>query len=386
MYKEAETIRKYAESHFEELTELVKSLYVIPAPSHHEERRAVFCKEWLERYGARNVYIDEAKNAVFPFRDTGGEAVLFMAHSDTVFPDLEPMQALVRDGKMFCPGVGDNTVNVAILLMAARYMMESGAMPKSDMIFAVNSCEEGLGNLKGCRALIERYGKRAKEVISFDLGFDTMFVKAVGSARYKVKIRTVGGHSWNDFGQSNSICEAARLIKELYEQELPAEGASKTSYNVGVISGGTSVNTIAQYAEFLYEYRSDSATCMEKMQRNFVQVLDKFRKYGGEVEIEELGVRPGMGVCHDTNLQKELFDRVEKTIRTVTEKVPKRLSGSTDCNIPFSEGIPAVCFGLATMGGTHTREEYIELDSIVLGLRVALSFLSEYFNAEYESV
>ncbi len=380
MYKEANRIKEYAESHLEELTGLIKALCAIPAPSYHEEKRAEFCKEWLERYGAQRVYIDEAKNMVFPLKDTGGEAVLFMAHSDTVFPDLEPMQVRVQDRKWFCPGIGDNTVNVANLLMMARYMLEHKVEPKCDIIFAINSCEEGLGNLKGCRSLFEKYGSRVKEVISLDLGFDTMFVKAVGSARYKVKIRTVGGHSWNDFGQANAICEAALLIKELYGQELPVEKESRTTYNVGLISGGTSVNTIAQYAEFSYEYRSDSATCMAQMQDNFMQILDAFKTRGTEVEIEELGVRPGMGECCDIQLQEQLFDRAENAIKAVTGKAPKRLSGSTDCNIPFSKGIPTVCFGLATMGGTHTREEYIEMDSIPLGLQIALNFLSEYFD------
>lgn len=380
MRTERDKIKEYAESHSGELAELIKTLCAIPAPSYHEEKRAEFCKEWLERFGAQNVYIDEAKNMVFPFKDTGKEAVLFMAHSDTVFPDLEPMQVRVQGKKWYCPGIGDDTVNVANLLMMARYMLENKAKPSCDIIFAVNSCEEGLGNLKGSRYLFERYGDRIKEVISLDLGFDSMFVKAVGSARYKVKIRTIGGHSWNDFGQANAICEAALLIKELYNQELPEEEGSRTTYNVGLISGGTSVNTIAQYAEFSYEYRSDSATCMEKMQERFMRILDTFKRRGTDVEIEELGVRPGMGVCRDAKLQEQLFERAERVIKAVTGKEPKRLSGSTDCNIPFSKGIPAVCFGLAKMGGTHTREEYIEIDSIPFGLQIALHFVSEYFN------
>lgn len=371
------TFESYAREHFEELLDLVKSLCQIPAPSHFEDRRAAFCKEWLERFGAKNVFIDGAKNTVYPFKDTGGEAVLLTAHTDTVFPDLEPMPMREKGGKLFCPGVGDDTVNLAILLMAARYMQQSGRTPKCDLIFAANSCEEGLGNLKGCRALIEKYGGRLKEFVSFDLGLDTMFVKAVGSARFKVKIRTAGGHSWNDFGTPNAICEAAKMIEKLYSQKLPSEG--RTTVNVGTISGGTSVNTIAQYAEFLYEYRSESAACMETMRRNFINIVDSLQGNGRTVEVEELGVRPGMGACKDEEAQQRLFERVERAIERVTGKSPKRLSGSTDCNIPFSQGIPSVCFGLATMGGTHTREEYIQTESIVLGLRAALLFISDYF-------
>ena len=373
-----QNIEEYAVQHEEELLTLVKNLCAIPAPSHHEEERALFCKKWWERMGAKNVYIDEAKNAIFPLCDEGREVILFMAHTDTVFPDTQPMPYYEKDGKIFCPGIGDDTVNLAILMLASRYMQEQGKQPKYDIIFVANSCEEGLGNLKGCREVMKRYGARVKEVISFDLGLDTIFTKAVGSARYKIKIRTTGGHSWNDFGKRNAIHEAGLLIKKLYEQKLPDETAEKTTYNVGMISGGTSVNTIAQYAEFMYEYRSESSVCMEKMKENLTSVIDEFKDNEIQIEMEELGVRPGMGTCQDEARQQQLVCRAENIIKKVTRENPKRLSGSTDCNIPFSLGIPSVCFGLAKMGGTHTREEYIEKESVVLGLQVALRFVAEY--------
>lgn len=376
--KETKIIEEYAAQHEEELLTLIKNLCAIPAPSHHEEQRALFCKKWWECMGAKNVYIDEAKNAIFPLCDEGREVIFFMAHTDTVFPDTQPMPYYEKDGKIFCPGIGDDTVNLAILMLASRYMLEQAQRPKYDIIFVANSCEEGLGNLKGCREVMKRYGARVKEVISFDLGLDTIFTKAVGSARYKIKIRTTGGHSWNDFGERNAIYEAALLIKKLYEQKLPNETAGKTTYNVGMISGGTSVNTIAQYAEFMYEYRSGSAACMEKMKESLTNILDEFKDNEIQIEMEELGVRPGMGICQDEARQQQLFCRAENIIKKVTGENPKRLSGSTDCNIPFSLGIPSVCFGLAKMGGTHTREEYIEKESVVLGLQVALQFVAEY--------
>ena len=375
---QSKDIQQYVEQHADELLTLVKTLCAIPAPSHHEEKRAAFCKEWWEAAGAKNVYVDEAKNAVFPLCDSGRDIVLFMAHTDTVFPDTQPMPLREQDGKLFCPGIGDDTVNVATLLLASRYLLECGKQPKTDIVFVANSCEEGLGNLKGCRAIMETYGARVKEVISFDLDLKSVYTKAVGSARYKIKIRTKGGHSWSDFGNGNAISEAALLIKALYEQALPKESGCKTTYNVGMISGGTSVNTSAQYAEFLYEYRSDSSACMEQMKENLNSILDTFQERGVQIEREELGVRPGMGVCKDCERQEALIRRAENCIKSVTGKAPKRLAGSTDCNIPFSYGIPSVCFGLATMGGTHTREEYIETDSVRLGLEVALLFVSEY--------
>lgn len=375
---EMQSIEKYAEEHLEELYALIESLCAIPSPTHHEEQRALFCKQWWEAMGATNAYVDEAKNAIFSLSDNGRDVILFMAHTDTVFPDMQPMPYYEKDGKIFCPGVGDDTVNLAMLLFASRYMRQQEKQPKYDIIFVANSCEEGLGNLKGCRAIMEKYGKRVKEVISFDLGLDALYTKAVGSARYKIKIRTLGGHSWNDFGRRNAICEAALLINKLYGQELPKETDARTTYNVGMISGGTSVNTIAQYAEFTYEYRSETSDCMEKMKENLMNILASVNGEEVQIETETLGVRPGMGVCKDEARQERLICRAEDIIKSVTGKQPKRLSGSTDCNIPFSYGIPSVCMGLAKMGGTHTREEYIEKESVILGLQVALKFVAEY--------
>ena len=112
--------QRYIEQNEGEAAALLRALCAIPAPSHKEEKRAAFCKAWLEAHGAAGVFIDEAQNAVYPYRAEQAEAiVLFMAHTDTVFPDTEPMALTERDGKMFCPGVGDDTANVALLLLTA---------------------------------------------------------------------------------------------------------------------------------------------------------------------------------------------------------------------------------------------------------------------------
>ena len=367
---------EYAKAHFEETKALLKTLCEIPAPSHAEEGRAAFCKEWLEKFGAKGVFVDEAKNAVFPMQDTGKDAVLFMAHTDTVFPDVAPMQVTQANGKIYCPGVGDDTANVAIMLMAVRYFLEQGKKPKTDLIFAADSCEEGLGNLKGSRALVERYGDRLKEVVCFDLNLDQLYVKAVGSARYEITVTTNGGHSWSDFGAPSAIHEAAQLISKLCSQPMPKD--QKASYNVGLISGGTSVNTIAQKAQFCYEYRSDSAEAMAVMEENFQKAI-AVKKDGVSVAVKTLGVRPGNGESKDKRAQEDLIARADKTIERVTGKKPAHLAGSTDCNIPLSLGIPSVCMGLIMGNGAHTREEYIYADSLMLGLKTALRFLSWYF-------
>lgn len=359
-----------------ELKELIKALCRIPAPSGREDARAAFCRAWLEENGGSGVYIDEAKNVICPVGVTEAcDLVIFMAHMDTVFPDSEPMPMEERGGRLYCPGIGDDTANIAILMMTAKYFLQSGAKPKCGILFVADSCEEGLGNLAGCRALMQRYGARVREVISFDLGSDSVFTRAVGSARWRISLRTAGGHSFGDFGNRSAIHAAAQLIDALYRQPLPQGGT--VTYNVGTIEGGTSVNTIAEHAALTYEYRSDSAACMAQMEQSLRAILAQVKDT--EIGLELLGLRPGMGESRDSARHEALIRRAETVLESVTGVRPARKMASTDCNIPLSMGIPSVCFGLIAGGGAHTRGEYLELSSLPSGLAACRQFIAAYF-------
>lgn len=368
-----QSMQQFIYTHTADLIALVRQLCQIPAPSHQEQQRAAFCKAWLEANGADNVRLDDAQNVICPVGVTeDNDVVVFMAHMDTVFPDREPMPMHEDGGRLFCPGVGDDTANLAILLMATKYMLESRRTPVCGVIFCANSCEEGLGNLKGCRALMEAYGARVRQVISFDLGLDTVFTKAVGSARYRIQLKTEGGHSYLDFGKPNAILEMAKLIQALYALPMP----DGVTCNVGTIAGGTSVNTIAQQAEILYEYRAANDEHLAVMHEHLQRLVAVCPV---EVSVQLLGLRPGMAPCHDPAAQEKLICRIEDIVQSVTGCRPRRISGSTDCNIPFSQGIPAACVGLVNMSGAHTRTESIDLASLPLGLAVALRLIAPYF-------
>lgn len=322
--------------------------------------------------------VDAAQNVIAPVNCTPGcEVVVFMAHTDTVFPDLTPMPLHREGDRLFCPGVGDDTANLAALMLAARYFRMQPQTADCGFLFVANSCEEGLGNLKGCRQLMQDYAGRVREVVSFDGGLGGICNKAVGSARYRVTVRTEGGHSFGAFGNRNAIHLLASMIDTLYAVKPPAEGDSKTTYNVGMIEGGTSVNTIAQEASMLFEYRSDSRACLEKMKAMFESIVAAYRSMGIEVEVVLLGERPCMGDV-DPARQQALEERIAAATRAEAELTPSFHSGSTDCNIPFSLGIPAVCTGVYRGAGAHTREEYIELSSLPAGFRMMLSFLLSY--------
>ena len=373
-----EDMKNYVQSVQDELRALLRELCVIPAPSNHEEKRAEFCKAWFERNGFENVRIDDALNVLAPVNvdlDGNGDLDVLMAHTDIVFPESTPLAVREEGGFWHCPGVGDDTANLAVLMICARYFREHFPAGRRGILFVANSGEEGLGNLKGSRKIVATFGPRIREFVSLDSAcMNRLVTRAVGSHRYKVTVRTEGGHSFAKFGNRNAIHALASMITLLYSVKVPAEGDSKTTYNVGMISGGTSVNTIAQSAEMMYEYRSDNRSCLAKMEKLFASAIETFRATGVEVEVEKIGDRPCGGEVDEVRLGA-LRERYCTSVREVLGLEVFCGSSSTDCNIPLSEGIPAICFGVCRSAGAHTLGEKLEIASLGDGCRLLLDFL-----------
>lgn len=372
-------LKEYVNTHLEELYKLLKDLCLIPAPSHHEELRAAFCKKWFDENCGAGAYIDEALNVIFPYGVTAEKNALSVlcAHTDTVFPDTEPMPYEERDGKIFCPGVGDDTASLAVMMMCAKYFCEKKIESKNGILFIANSCEEGLGNLKGTRRFMADFEGRIAYFVSFDgASFSHLVDRSVGSHRYEVTVRTVGGHSYGRFGNRNAIAVIAEMVGEIYAIEVPKKENTKTTYNVGTVEGGTSVNTIAQEAKMLCEYRSDDLECLEYMKKRYDAIFATERKEA-TVEVKLVGDRPCGG-----NVDPEALAALRKlcadaTTAVVGGEAPASRSGSTDANIPHSLGIPAITMAVWVGGGAHTREEWIEKASLTpgfeIGLRTALA-------------
>ncbi|MBR2491377.1 MAG: M20/M25/M40 family metallo-hydrolase [Ruminiclostridium sp.] len=372
------SILSYIENHRKEAYELLLTLARIPAPSNQEEERAAFCKAWLEAQGCSGVYTDEALNVVWPVGDTGENPLLVvMAHSDVVFPDTSPLPLEIRDGRIYCPGVADDTANAVALMMAAKYIAEAGLQPKSmGLLLVVNAGEEGLGNLKGSRKIMADYGSRVREFISFDDMNCNGVSHAVGSRRYRVEVTTEGGHSFRDFGRPNAIACLSALITDLYAHPIPKLG--RTTCNVGTIQGGTSVNTIAQQAEMLYEFRSDEREALAILEEQFQDALQRHRQEGVSITLTQVGDRPCAGDV-DPDRMADLMTRASQAVERYYGRPVHFVSGSTDCNIPLSLGIPAVCVGCCFGSGAHTREEYVEIDSLLPGLKVAFDLILHHF-------
>ena len=362
----------------DEHLQLLLTLARIPAPSGLEEQRAQFCKEWLERQGAEGVYVDEALNVIYPIGVTDNNPLaVFAAHSDVVFPDLDPLPLKIEDGKIFCPGIGDDTACVAALLMIAKYIAQNCLHPRNcGILIVINSCEEGLGNLKGTKKLFADFGNRIQEFITFDDHDYRGVNRAVGSRRYRIEIDTEGGHSYGAFGNRNAIACLASLIDTLYSIQVPPMG--KTTYNVGTVSGGTSVNTIAQHAEMLYEFRSDCRESLAVMEAHLQNAIDAVRAQGISVTVTSVGDRPCSGDVDESKMAT-LMDRANAlTLRHFGREISFG-SGSTDCNVPLSMGIPAICVGCYEGAGAHTREEYVTIDSLLPGLKFAADMVLYHF-------
>jgi len=371
-------INDYVNHKKDETVELLKRVTETPAPSNDEIRRAEFLKSWFLSEGLADVFIDEALNVIYPMGDSGSnDVVIFMAHSDTVFPDTETIPIIEKDGFLHAPGIGDNSANLTNMLMAIKFITESNLKPKDvAVIFAATSGEEGLGNLKGNRALCERYKGRIKEVIGLDGNMNGLVDNAVGSHRYKVSIYTEGGHSYGNFGNRNAIHYLASMIGSLYLIQVPK--SAKTTFNVGTIEGGTSVNTIAENASMLYEFRSESVECLKIMEDYFNSVVDSYIKSGVKVEVQTLGIRP----CKEGVDESALDELRQRNIAIMKKYYDGDIeidAGSTDSNIPLSMGIPSVTFGSKISGGTHTRAEYLDPNSLVPGQKIAIDAILHYF-------
>lgn len=366
----------YAESSREESLELLRTLGKIPAPSRREEQRAAFCRNWFLEHGAEDVSIDQAKNVICRIGcGDFDEYVVFAAHTDVVFADLEPLPMQEDEEKLFAPGIGDDTSNLVNLMMAAKYLLKNKVKTTCGILIVANACEEGLGNLDGAKELFAAYGSRIKAFISFDGYIPQCCSSAVGSYRYRIHCKTTGGHSYLNFGEPNAIEILCALVEELYQIQAPKE--AKTTYNVGKIEGGSTVNSVAQEAYMLYEFRSTSQECLERMEKLFQNAVESCLLKGGELTVELLGIRPGNGAVDSGELRRFTQQNAE-VIREFYDKELDFGDYSTDSNVPLSLGIVANTIGTVTGGLAHTREEWIQKASLKEGLKIVLSLMLRY--------
>ena len=350
----------------------------IPAPPFAESRRAEAVKVLLAAVGLE-VHIDNTGNVIGELSGSNDrELILVAAHMDTVFPSGTDVKVRREKDRMSAPGISDNGTGLVSLVAIARAMHEARIKPQRSILFVDDVGEEGEGNLRGMRALVETYRDRLKAVVVLDgSGIDHVTTKALASRRIEAVVTGPGGHSWSDFGIPNPISALVRASVRFLNTRVPNN--PRTTFNLGQIEGGTSVNSIPHEARLKVDIRSESEDelfrlesalreCMAAGVRDEMESARDRSKGKLEWKVDILGNRPGGELASDSPLLGALRAADDYTGNTSR---PER--ASTDANVPLSLGIDAIAIGAGgNGGGAHSLQEWYEPAGREIGLQRAL--------------
>jgi tripeptide aminopeptidase len=361
----------------------------IPAPPFGESSRTEWLLTKFRQLGLDHVHMDEVGNVFGIHAGYEDKYVSLNAHIDTVFPAGTPLNVRQQGTRLYGPGVSDNGAGVTAMLAIAGVLRATRIGHAMPLVFIGNVGEEGEGDLRGMRSIFA--APRWKDSIRYSLvldgaGSDTIVAEALGSRRFEVIVRGPGGHSWSDFGAANPILVLARAIHFFAETPVPA--SPKTTFNIGVIRGGTSVNSIPESASMRVDIRSTSMAEMERLERALRDSLEvavqqesemterrqpsQRRGFGLSCEVVVIGSRPAGEL--DSNA------RILQVIRSVDAQLGNAAQvqrASTDANIPLSLGREAIAIGGGGIGGgAHTLQEWFDSSGRELGLkRILLTLL-----------
>jgi tripeptide aminopeptidase len=352
----------------------------IPAPPFHESVRGTYLAKLFTDAGLK-VTVDDLGDVVGERTGATGDVVMLVAHLDTVFPVGTDVHARRDGGRIYAPGISDNGTGLAALVAVARAMRDAGIKTRSTILFVADVGEEGEGNLRGIRKLVETYRANLRYVIALDgSGTDYVTTGALASHRVEITLSGPGGHSWSDFGAPNPIHALARGLNRFVN--IPVPDSPRTSFNVGEIEGGTSVNSIPEQATIKVDLRSESQEELAKVEANLRQSVktgmdeemsaSKARGYYTPkpltMDAKVLGVRPAGELPENSPLLAALRGADDYLgNRSRTER------SSTDANIPLSLGIPAISLGAGgRSAGAHSLGEWYEPAGRELGLKRVL--------------
>jgi acetylornithine deacetylase/succinyl-diaminopimelate desuccinylase-like protein len=335
----------------------------------------VFLRGKFEEEGLSDLEVDPAGNVLAKLSGKGSSpGVVVTAHTDTVFPIDTNLNLIHEAGKICGPGIGDNSLGVAGLFGLIWQLRQQGVELPGDLWLVANTCEEGLGDLKGMQAIVDRFSEAPLVYIVIEgMALGQIFHQGLGVQRYMIKAQGEGGHSWVDFGTPSALHELSSLITKLTTLDLPEN--PRTTMNVGVISGGTSVNTIAAEAELQLDLRSADPATLEALSNQIERLVVDSNRSTIQFQFEVIGKRPA-GSIPETHPLVKLASRVLKE-RGID---PQLNIGSTDANIPLSRGFSSICIGLTTGGGAHTLSEFINTDPLSLGLSQLADVVIQSFN------
>jgi len=352
----------------------------VPAPPFGESARSEWLADRFQELGLGCVQTDDVGNVFAVSPGYGQRYISISAHIDTVFPATTPLNIRQQGSRLYGPGVSDNGAGIAAMLAVASVLRSAEIVHTLPFVFIGNVGEEGEGDLRGMRHVFQTQhwaDRIAYSVIVDGAGSDTVVAEALGSRRFEVIARGPGGHSWSDFGTPSPIIALARAIQSLSETPVPA--SPKTTFNVGVIRGGTSVNSIPESASMRVDLRSTSMAEIDRLERAMRVSLDHAvdaenlpaaarnprRAQTVQCEIVEIGNRPAGELAPDALLLK-----VIRAVDAQLGNTAQVQRASTDANIPLSLGREAIAIGGGGAGGgAHTLQEWFDCNGRDLGLR-----------------
>jgi acetylornithine deacetylase/succinyl-diaminopimelate desuccinylase-like protein len=353
--------------------EQAKKIQSIPSPTFHEAKRAAYVSASLKKIGLSEVDLDDDHNLLARIPGRSEAPLVVSAHLDTVFPLGTDLQISSTDEVLRGPGIGDNAIAVAALLELAHDLIQDP--PPGDIWLAANIGEEGLGNLAGMQAVVNRFGSHPRAYIVLEgmsLGF--VYHRALPIRRFNLEVKTQGGHSWIHAGRPSAAHILLQIGARIAQLPIPAD--PRTSINIGRLQGGTSINTIASSAHMEIEMRSEDEAVVQTYQTTIDDIIDDFRTAGVDLALTTIGTRPGGSLASDHPL---VLAAVE-ALQAAGEALIALEIGSTDASWPLSQGLPAVCVGLTRGGDAHTLDEYIELEPLARGYQALRHLIEAAFN------
>lgn len=371
--------------------DLAIQIQQIPAPTFQEERRAEFVQACFQEQGLSDVSMEEPGNVYARLPGKGNSQwknssrpIIVCAHLDTVFPISTELRLKREKDQIAGPGIGDNSLGVAGLFGVVWALRSKGMELPGDLWLIANVGEEGLGNLRGIRAVVERFeegqpkqaGWRSSNVLAYlileGMALGRIYHRGLAVERLRVTVHTPGGHSWVDYGRPSAIHVLAGLVTRLAGLSLPPQ--PRTTLNAGVFEGGTTVNTIAAKAHIELDLRSEGIQELAALVAQVEGLVQETSQADVGVTMETIGQRPAGEIPPD----HPLVSLAERALEAQGIQ-PRLNAGSTDANLPLSLGLPAICLGLTTGCGAHTLEEAIHLSPLAQGLEQVVWFIERAY-------
>ncbi|MBA4384645.1 MAG: hypothetical protein C0410_07905 [Anaerolinea sp.] len=362
------------ENQYSKLVEMAKQIQAIPALTFDEITRADFLAAQFSALSLQDIHIDTSGNTFAKIKGGSELPLVISAHLDSVLSSEDNKLLIQSERQITGPGIGDNALGVAALIEIGQKLAAQSNPPPGDIWLVGNVGEEGLGNLKGMRQIVDQFKDRVKAYLILEgIGLGMIQTAALGINRYKIEVNSQGGHAWSNFGDPSAIHELIAISSKILGLKLP--GNPRSSINIGSIFGGGSINSIASHAEMQVEIRSEDKEILESLSRTIHKISAKNPHSESDVLITEIGIRPSGKISENT----PVILAAQAALRS-TGITPVFAISSSDASLPISLGYQATCLGITTGRRVHSSQETIDLLPIPKGMTQILNFIDQLWN------